>query len=233
LDLPANRVPAWPVSSFIGQLKPSTSAAILQRGTLKPIRLGEILFSEGGEPDCVFVLLSGWYSVIGSTENGKEALLAIRGCGDVVGELGIVDGYPRSASVKASTLGKARRIGRQEWLGILEQYSDAALAMSGSISAKLRSATRRRLEFATCPANVRVARVIRELATTHGVVREDGATEVRVSITQPDLAALIGATEPTVHRILSIMREAQVISTGYRRIAVLDPARLDSLADPD
>jgi CRP/FNR family cyclic AMP-dependent transcriptional regulator len=101
--------------------------------------------------------------------------------------------------------------------------------ISRAIVGKLRSATRRRVEFATCPAPVRVARVLRELIETHGV-RRPGAVSIEVALTQPELAALAGATEPTVQRVLSSLREQGVVQTGYRRLRVLDEGGLERLA---
>jgi DNA-binding IclR family transcriptional regulator len=53
---------------------------------------------------------------------------------------------------------------------------------------------------------------------------------IEVALTQPELAALAGATEPTVQRVLSTLREQGVVQTGYRRLSVLDEVGLARLA---
>jgi CRP/FNR family transcriptional regulator, cyclic AMP receptor protein len=66
-----------------------------------------------------------------------------------------------------------------------------------------------------------LARVLVELARSYGVRRGD-LLHIGVSLTQPELAALVGAAEPTVHRALTEFRRDGVIETGYRRTVVRD-----------
>ena len=50
-------------------------------------------------------------------------------------------------------------------------------------------------------------------------------------LTQPELAALVGAAEPTVHKALAKLRRRGLIVTGYRQMTVLDLAELRATAD--
>lgn len=222
-------MPAWPRTSFLGQLSDGTRQATLRSGTRRRHSAGEIIIQEGARSDYAVVLLSGFYKVVGFTEDGREALLAVRIGGDLVGETGLADGEPRSATVRAAGAGESLRVGERDYRTLLSTYPDARQAVSQAMAAKLRSATRRRVEFATCPVHVRVARVLRELAAAHGVHR-NGMVLVEVELTQPELAALVGTTEPTVHRVLTSMRENKIVETGYRRIHILDEERLAELA---
>ena len=219
----------WPTTSFLGQLSDVTRQAVLQLGTRRRMSVGEIVIHEGDQSDFVVVLLSGLYKVVGHTDDGREALLAVRVGGDLVGELGLADGQPRSATVRAAAAGECLRIGERAYRTFLREHADAAEVVSRTIATKLRSATRRRVEFATCSAPVRVARVLRELAFAHGVHGERGVS-IEVALTQPELAALVGATEATVQRVLTAMREDEIVRTGYRRIHIVDERRLAQLA---
>jgi CRP-like cAMP-binding protein len=69
--------------------------------------------------------------------------------------------------------------------------------------------------------------VLVELAGAYG----DESGEIDVPLTQPELAALVGAAEPTVHRALANLRKERIVVTGYRRIVVCDRHRLAILAD--
>jgi CRP/FNR family cyclic AMP-dependent transcriptional regulator len=220
---------AWLATSFFGQLSPETGSAMLRQGTRSRVSPGEIIIHEGARPAFAAVLLSGLYKVVGLTEDGRDALLAVRVGGDLVGELGLADGEPRSASVRAASHGEYLRIGERDYHGFLQSYPDANRAASRAMAAKLRSATRRRVEFATSPAPVRVARVLRELAAAHGTRNRRGVL-IEVALAQPELAALAGATEATIQRVLTTMREDGIVETGYRRIHILDEHRLGEVA---
>lgn len=221
--------PPWPVTGFLGQLSEEARQAALRLGTFRRFGHGDVILQEGTESDCAVLLLSGLYKVVGSLGSGREALLAIRAGGDIVGELGLADGQPRSATVKAVGSGEGRRIGEREYFAFLARFPDASRAANRAMAGKLRSATRRRVEFATCPAPTRMARVLLELKAAHGVPLREGFV-IEVALTQPELAALVGVTEPTIHRILAAMRQEGVLGTGYRRIHILDVRRLAELA---
>lgn len=227
--MPSRQGPPWPANAFLGQLSEPTRQAMLRLGTRRHFSSGDIVVQEGARPEYAVLLLSGLYKVVGVMDSGREALLAIRVGGDIVGELGLADGEPHSATVKAIGSGEGRRIGKRDYRDFLTRHPDASHAVSCVIAGKLRSATRRRVEFATCPAPVRLARVLLEMKSAYGTPQRRGFV-LEVALTQPELAALVGATEPTIHRVLTAMREQGVLETGYRRILVVDEERLERLA---
>jgi len=229
--VPSRPGPLWPATGFLGQLSEETRQAALKLGTFRRYRPGDVVLHEGAISDCAVLLLSGLYKVVGSLGSGREALVAIRIGGDIVGELGLADGDPRSATVKAVGRGEGRRVGERDCHDFLARFPDANRAMNRAMADKLRSATRRRVEFATCSAPTRMARVLLELKAAHGIPMREGFA-IDVALTQPELAALVGVTEPTIHRVLTTLRRDGVLDTGYRSILILDERRLEGLAQP-
>lgn len=223
--------PPWPVTGVLGQLSAKARDKALGLGTLRHFAPGDVVLLEGAPSDCAVLLLAGLFKVAGSLGSGREALVAIRIGGDIVGELGLADGGPRSATVKVVGNGVGRRIGEREYYAFLDRFPDARRAVDRAVATKLRSATRRRVEFATYPAAARVARVLLELMEAHGTRKPDGVM-IEVALTQPELAALVGVAAPTVQRMLANMRHEHVLDTRYRRILVLDEQRLEQLAQP-
>ena len=125
---------------------------------------------------------------------------------------------------------RARVIAQSVFREFLSSDPAAALAISQSVTAKVRWATRRRVEFGGCEVKVRLARVLVELADSYGQVTPSGI-QIGVAITQPELAALVGAAEPTVHRALAELRRRRVVVTGYRRTTINDYAALCALCE--
>ena len=114
----------------------------------------------------------------------------------------------------------------EEFADYLARDPATAAAVSRSIIAKTRFSTRRRIEIAGSPVAVRVARLLVELDRAYGVDRSGGGRALGMPLTQSELAALVGANDPAVHKALRALRETKVIETGYRRIAILDLAAL-------
>lgn len=224
------RSSSWPSQTFLGQLSPVTRQAVLRLGTLRHFASDDVVLQEGGPSDCAFLLTAGLFKVSGSMGSGREALVAIRAAGDLVGELGLADGQPRSATVRAAGIGRGRRIGERAFYIFLADYPDASRAVNRAMAGKLRAATRRRVEFASFTAQARMARVLLELNAIYGKRARHGF-ELDVDLTQPELAALVGVGEATIHRILAGLRQGGVLDTGYRRIHLLDVDHLRNLAE--
>jgi CRP-like cAMP-binding protein len=219
----------WPVRSLLGSLPIATREALLQLGTLCQYEAGKVLVREEERSTHVILLIDACVKVVASTVSGGNALLDIRVGGDLVGELAALDGQPRSASVVTAGPSIVRLIKQPDFATLLERHPDAAIAVSRGIAAKLRWATRRRIDFGAGEVKVRLAHVLVELTESYGEPAAEGMV-IGTSLTQPELAALVAAAEPTVHKALATLRHDRVIKTGYRRITVLDKHRLRLVA---
>lgn len=220
----------FPKGSFLAGLPPRTRSAFLELGTAREFTPGTVLVREGDPTTHVCLLLDGCVKVTGTTPEGELALLAIRVGGDLVGELAAMDSQPRTATVTAAGRVRARIFSQAEFRRFLSQVPEAALAVTTSVGAKLRWATRRRIDFGSREVRIRLARVLIELSLSYGIPAGEDL-ELGVSLTQPELAALVGAAEPTVHRALAQLRRENVVETGYRRLRIRDRSRLAALAE--
>jgi CRP-like cAMP-binding protein len=200
---------------------------MLALGTARDYAPGTVLLWEGERSAHALVLVKGLVKVTATSPEGHLSLLAIRTAGDLVGELASMDDEPRIATVTAAGPVRARVVGKSEFRRYLTDHPEVAIALSSSVGMKLRWATRRRIDFGAHEVHVRLARVLVELVTTYGT----GKGEIGVPLSQPELAALVGAAEPTVHRTLAHLRKEDIVVTGYRRVVVRDRARLEAIAD--
>ncbi|MEY9894517.1 CRP/FNR family cyclic AMP-dependent transcriptional regulator [Catenulispora sp. MAP12-49] len=219
----------WPANTLLGGLDPDSRDLLLRLGRMVQYGSGRIILRETDQPTFVFVLLDGVVKATGRAQDTRDALLAVRIGGDLVGELGVLDGQPRSATVTSCGVVVGRVVTRNDFLACLRENPRVAESVQRSVVGKLRSANSRRIDFAGSDAPTRVARVLYDLATTYGTREGDGAF-VAWPLTQPELATLIGAAEPTVHKALRDLREAGVIATGYRRLRINDLDKLRKLA---
>ena len=135
----------------------------------------------------------------------------------------------RSATIITCGPVVARSVTRAAFLECMRQEPRIAHAVNASVVTKLRTANTHRIDFTGCDAATRLARVLHQIAMTYGE-RSGNTAVIRWPITQPELATLSGAAEPTVHKAPRGLRETGVVSTGYRTIKVDDPAGLHGIA---
>lgn len=223
----------WPTGSLLDRLDRSARERLLDLGTLRQYRPREALFRQGANDTHVALLVRAVTKVT-CIADGHEALLAIRVSGDTVGEMAALNGHPRSATVVACGSALVRVIPQRQFRAFLHANAHAAMEFAGMVSERLRSANRKRVDFAVYPTRVRVARILYELSRKYGHPTGSGIT-IGVRLTQPEIAALAGAAEVTVQKALRELRTEHLIRTGYGRITVLDPHRLRATArlDPE
>lgn len=225
-------VPRPVAGTLLATLSGPAAAELAALGTRRAFAAGSVLLRQGELSAHVYLLLGGVVKVTATTAEGGFALLAIRAAGDLVGELAGLDGQPRSATVTAAGSVAARVITQSVFNDFLNRHAEVGVAVSRSVAGKLRRATRWRIDFGGCEVRVRLARVLVELAAAYGE-RIPAGIRIGVPLTQPELAALVGAAEPTVHQALAIFRRSGVIGTGYRSTTVLDlPALRAAAARP-
>jgi CRP-like cAMP-binding protein len=216
---------AFPSRSLLAALSEGTRADLLALGTWQEFTAGEQLLRQGERSRHVHVVVDGWVKVTAVSAEGHTTLLAIRVRGDAVGELASLDGAARAATVTAVGHVRARRIGHAELQRLLGEHPDVAVALGSYVSAKLRWATERRIEFGAFSVAVRVARVLVSLAGAYGQPSPHGIS-LGIEVSQPELASLIGASEPSVHRAVRDLKREGILDVGYRHIVIRDPAAL-------
>ncbi|MFC4328863.1 Crp/Fnr family transcriptional regulator [Streptomyces andamanensis] len=206
---------------------PETVLENLERlGTRCHFAAGDVLIREGDHAQDLVVLRTGRVKVTSRLNGGDQArLMDIRIARDVLGELSTMTLKPRSATVVACGDVTAVVIPWSELQPFLIEYPEAALALYRLSCERLRRSDRRRLEFGGHPVKVRLARVLVELAESHG---ERGPKSVRidVNLTQSEFAALTGCGTRAVQKAFAHLRAAGVISTGSWRIYVCKPDQL-------
>ncbi|MFF0159011.1 Crp/Fnr family transcriptional regulator [Streptomyces sp. NPDC005263] len=221
----AGRGGGWPRGSFLGRLADAALQDLLALGRPRVFEAKEVLVRQGDVDRHALLLLSGFTKVTATVENGRESLLAIRLGGDIVGEMAAIADMPRTATVTACGRVRTRAVSHEALRAFLLRCPDAAVVMTGILSERLRWANNRRLEFRGYNVKERLARILVDLASIHGVQGREGV-ELGFSLTQPEMAALTGAAEPTVHKALKDLRDAKLIGTGYRTTTIRDLDRL-------
>jgi len=215
----------WPRGSLLARLAEPTVRGLFRLGADQRLPAGGVLIREGATESHVVVIRHGVAKV-----SAGQSLISIRTAGDLVGEMAALDGAPRCATITMCGPGSVVMIPSDKFTSFLNRHPDAAVALAAMVGERLRSSNRRQTTFTVYPIRVRVARIIAELAEQHGQPLGHGALEIGVRLTQPELAALCGAAEGSVHKALREMRDARLLTTRYGRITVWDLRRLRDTA---
>lgn len=215
------------LEGFGAALSPDELDDLISRGVRRSFRRGSFLMSEGEASDHVILLLGGRSKVSSYTAEGKEVVLAVRGPGDLLGELSALDGEPRFATVSALEPIEALIVPSERFSRFLEDHPRLALLMLQTMTRRLRESDRKRVEFGAYDTPGRVARRLCEMVERYG---ESEGVNVRItlSLTQDELAGWTGSSREAVSKALREFRDRGWITTGRRSIIVLDVDALKS-----
>ena len=212
----------WPMSEdgFLGSLSDGDADALRSAGVRRTYGAHVTLVHQDDEAGPVVVLLGG-RAKIAVTEAGREAIFGVVGAGELIGELAAIEGSPRSTTVTTLEPVDALVIPRSDFLGLLDRRPRIALAILRVIARRLRYADAQRAQYATLDVAGRLAQRLLELSERFGV-EQRGGIEIRLPLSQEELASWVGASREAVSKAFQQLRTLGVVETGRRRVTVLD-----------
>lgn len=208
---------------FLKQLWQVDADALLERVSHKAMSQSAVIMHEGSAGENVALVLAGRVKLVARGVGERTVVLAIRGPGELVGEMAALGGTRRSATAIADEDVELGLLSGEDFRGYLRDHPDAALVLLRTLVGRMTEATRGLVELATQDSVGRVARRLIELGANHGGART-GPYELE--LTQDELASWTGATRETVSRALRLMRQLGWVATDHRTITVLDAAAL-------
>ncbi|HXW42081.1 MAG TPA: Crp/Fnr family transcriptional regulator [Xanthobacteraceae bacterium] len=203
--------------SLLSGLPEHLSADLFSNATPAKLRADEVLFLAGDAGDGCYRVEDGLLKVTMVSRAGNERILAFLGPGAIVGELAIIDGLPRSASVVAVRAATLSFLSRAAFDDFTAKHPEIYKSLVTLIAARLRETDAALAAGSFLPLRGRVACTLLELA--HDFGRDVGAGRIVIhqKIGQSDLAAMAGIARENVSRILNDWKRRKLISrlSGY------------------
>ena len=194
---------------------------------VKNFNRDETVVLEGDDSvQALYLIATGSVQVYMTGIDGRETILSFLERGDFFGEMSLIDGEPRSASVRTVTDAKLLVIHRESFLSLLRKTPEIAMALMGELCKRLRKANRQIGSLSTMSVSGRVAGTLLNLMQERGVrIHTDNGNMVTVihnRPTQQQLADMSGTTRETVSRICSLLVRTNAIAMTGKDIVIFD-----------
>lgn len=210
-------------------LSDEARAELLKRSSHRHFASGQVIFRYRTPGQSMMVVLRGEVRISLPEPNGRTIILADLQRGAILGEMSVLDGEERSADATALTSCELLALERRDVLAFLERHPSVCLDILQMLCARLRGANERTLELGFLDVSARLAKMLLARAKARGHAATGGAT-LRISDSQGDLAAMIGASREKVNRSLKQMQQQGILTTRDGRIEILDLGALQSIA---
>jgi len=185
-------------------------------------RRGEVIFHAGDPGDALFVIVSGEVKIAVPSESGEEAILTTLHDGDVFGELALLDGAPRSATAAALVATETVVLPRDSFLDLVATEPVVRDALLASLARELRRLTTHVEELHFLDITGRLAARLIRLAAESAPADHDGTVRLRASLTQAELASMVGCTRQSVNKLLGQFSDTGLVRLGREGIVVTD-----------
>ena len=184
--------------------------ALSRLATVRHVAAGAPILREAEPGDLFFALVRGEVKVFVDSPDGREVVLTHLQAGDFFGEMALLEGEPRSASVTALTESELVAIAREDLFSLLARDFTLTRKVLQTMSARLRRSNEVIESLALQDVGGRLARYLVRLADESGQVPVDGYFAVHRP-THQEIANSIGATRETVTRMLKQFEDRKLI----------------------
>jgi len=154
----------------------------------------------------MFIIKNGRVKISGISDEGGEAIFSILGESEFFGELSIIDGLPRSATVTSIDDVDLWVLNRGDFLEMLQKYPQIAIMLLKELARRIRRSDLQIKSLSLKDARGRVGATLLRLAEDIGMFR-GGKVVIEELPLQRDLASIAGTSRETISRVIKKFEE--------------------------
>jgi CRP-like cAMP-binding protein len=201
-----------------GLLEPLASQAIRQS-----VGRGKAIFTRGDPGTKLFAVISGTVKISAPSAKGKSAVFNLITDGEIIGEIALLDGLPRTADATAITDCELMVIERRDFIPLVSSEPDVAFKLIELLCKRLRHTTEQLEDVMFLDLPGRLAKVLLQLA-------KPAARGATVTLTQRHLGEIIGMSRESTNKQLRAWQDRDWVRLEQGRIAILAPDALAGIA---
>jgi CRP-like cAMP-binding protein len=171
--------------------------------------------------NAMFLIQKGRVKVSRMSDDGREVILSILEAGDFFGELSLLDGKSRSASVTAIENSQVLILRRGDFFKLLEDYPQISISLLKELAARIRRSDTQIKSLSLQDAMGRVASTLIMLAEDHGRKIKEKVLISKIPL-QQDLANMSGTSRETISRVFKYLEDEHLIIREGRRLVIPD-----------
>ena len=216
--------------SIIASLDPESMAVLSSSVTKRNWSAGAVMFQRDDAGDYLLAITKGKVRLSLNSPQGREIVLRHAGPGDILGEVALIDGQPRSADAMAVQETAALVLHRNRFRAVVAERPEVAMAVAQYLCSLLRNTNYQMESIALYDLQTRLVRFF--LFTLEQLHGKDMPLQpvLRIGFSQSDLSAVLGASRPKVNRAL----QSLIVLGAIRRdgdLLICDLAALRRLAE--
>jgi CRP/FNR family cyclic AMP-dependent transcriptional regulator len=214
-------------SPLFAQMDENSRRDLIGQAIPRSFGVGETVCRIGDPGGSMMAVLTGTVRISMPTVKGKEVILGDLHPGELFGEIAMLDGKPRSANATALTKCELLVLERRNVIPFLERHPAACLQLMELLCARIRRSDERMADLAFFELPTRLAKLFLSYAS------EKAGKEMRLSLSQTELAEMVGATRENVNRCLRDWHRRGLVKLQDGWTVIPDTEKLRNLLGQD
>jgi CRP-like cAMP-binding protein len=198
---------------------------IAERMRRRTFASGVVLFHQDMPGLTLYLIEEGWVRIYSIGQSGQELTHSIFGAGDVFGELSLLDQKHHSATAVTVAPTVVWLLARADLYDCMERYPSVHRALLQLLVNRVRTVIGHSEAMTFQDVQGRLAYELLYLAERYGV-RESAEIQIKIPLTQGDLATMVGATRESVNKALAALRTRDLVKVSGNYFSVSDPEGL-------
>jgi len=215
---------------IFSELNDDTLIKLSQLGTLRSFEKDSIILSEQDAGSALFVMVSGKVKVarVSNDDKNKEVILTLLNPSDFFGEMALLDGLARSATVTSLEDSQVFIIQRNDFLDLIQQHPEVSIALLQELTQRLRAAGMKIKALSLKDAEGKVATVLLQLADDMGKIKQ-GVVEIEKLPFQHELANMAGTSRETISRTLHSFAKKGMVELEGTKLRIISYEKFKDL----
>jgi len=190
---------------------------------------GQTIFYEGNQPFGIYCLNGGKVKLFKHAPEGKSFIVRIAKPGDLLGYRSFFTNESYSATAEVLEDATICFLDKEKFFDLLRKYPSLSLKLLEMMGQDLKCAEDHSRDLAFRSANERIAELFLTLCETFGIGQEDQTIKLDIQLSRQDLANMLGTTTETAVRLLTWLKEKNIIKTKNKNIYITDPKLLSEI----
>jgi CRP-like cAMP-binding protein len=202
---------------------------VAQVSRQKALARKEELFHKGDEGGQIYIIAKGKLKALTTSIDGDDVVFSIMGPGEVLGEVALLGGTGRTATITAIESSDLLVIDRRDFMSFLKSHPDISVKLLYVVAQRLKRVSELVEDTLFLNLPLRFAKKLSALARVYGERIEDGI-RVDLKLSQEEWGDLVGATRESINKQVRQWTEAGFVRVEKGYIVILEPKELEKLA---
>jgi CRP-like cAMP-binding protein len=221
---------ALQAGTWFASLSAPLREAVIASGRARRVRAGEVLVQRGSHAASWIGIVGGALRLGSPLSDGRSFTLDLLGPGQWFGDIAVVAQGANTLDAVAQVATTVLEVSRPDLRQLIDQSEELREALLQLDCRRLRYMVQRFEELHTLTLSQRLAKAVQRLAGRFGRQTAEGLS-VELSLSQGELAALVGGSRQRVNRTLGQLQQLGILRSSNARLTVLDAARLSAVVE--